>query len=411
MANRLLTISDITREALAVLHEECQLLKVCTRKYEDRFSKTGAKIGASVDVRKPAKYGVTNTANLTGAVQDSEEAFVTLSVDQRRSIGMNFSSEDLTLKISDFSARFIKPAVARLAREVDLYIAEIILLEGIRQARANLTNDVSFDDVVDMNASLSTQFAAGDRRLFIDAKNDASIVKANKGLFQSSTQISDQYEKGVMGVAGGFKFVETESVPQITFSGTLTGGLVNGATANGATSIVMDTLAGTATAIKKGQAFTIAGVYQVDPETLTPNADLYTFIAQADETIVSPGTATVPVKAIWAADNAASAKADVNLSTLPANNAAVAFLEGAAIAGSLGKLLAGVSKDAIAFASVDLELPGVSKMEGRESYDGVSMRIVKTYDGLTDEGLYRLDLLFGAQILRPEHVVSVIGKV
>ena len=71
MANSFLTISDITREALAVLHEECQLLKVCTRKYEDRFKKTGAKIGASVDVRKPAKYGVTDGADLTGVVQDA----------------------------------------------------------------------------------------------------------------------------------------------------------------------------------------------------------------------------------------------------------------------------------------------------------------------------------------------------
>lgn len=409
MANSFLTISDITREALAVLHEECQLLKVCTRKYEDRFKKTGAKIGASVDVRKPAKYGVTDGADLTGVVQDSQESFVTLNVDQRKSIGMNFSSDDLTLKIDDFSARFIKPAVARLAREVDLYIAEIILLEGIRQARATLTNDVSFDDVVDMNASLSTQFANGDRRLFIDAKNDASIVKANKGLFQSSTQISDQYEKGVMGTAAGFKFVESESVPSITFNGTITAADKNAASSNGDTTIALDGITGTATVIKKGQAFTLAGVYQVDPETLASTGELYTFIAQADAAI-STGAATVTVKAIWAADEAGSKKADVNVNTLPANDAVGTFLEGASVAGSMGKLLAGVGTDAIAFASVDLELPGVSKMEGRESFDGVSMRLVKTYDGLTDEGLYRLDLLFGAQVLRPEHVVSTIGK-
>ena len=50
-------------------------------------------------------------------------------------------------------------------------------------------------------------------------------------------------------------------------------------------------------------------------------------------------------------------------------------------------------------------------MEGRENYDGVSMRILKVYDGQTDIGIYRLDLLFGVKVLRPEFVTSMIGKV
>ena len=55
MANALLTITDITREAVAVLHEQLQLAKHAVRKYEDRFGKNGSKgqIGTSVAIRKP----------------------------------------------------------------------------------------------------------------------------------------------------------------------------------------------------------------------------------------------------------------------------------------------------------------------------------------------------------------------
>ena len=164
MANKLLTISDITRETLRLLHAECQLLKACTRKYEDRFSSGGAAIGASVDIRKPAKYSVSKQADITGETQSSGETLVTLKVNKRRVIGLTFTSEDLTLELNDFSDRFLRKAAARMAREIDLDIAQEILTSGTRIARADLTQPISFEDVTAANAQLTTQFAEdGDR--------------------------------------------------------------------------------------------------------------------------------------------------------------------------------------------------------------------------------------------------------
>tara|TARA_R110002096_G_scaffold149991_4_gene311721 strand:+ start:5469 stop:6704 length:1236 start_codon:yes stop_codon:yes gene_type:complete len=410
MANVLLTISDITKEALAVFHEECQLIKSCTRKYEDRFNRTGAAVGSSVDIRKPVRYNVTDGANITGAVQSSEESVVTLSVNKRKVVGMDFSSEDLTLHIDDFSARFIRPAAARLAREVDLEIAKEILINGQRVARATITNDVSFADCTATNAILAQQFADPDRRIYLDADNNASVVNANSGLFQSAELISEQYEKGVMQTSAGLKFVNSESIPLITFSGTITAADVVLLAVSGATSIALDGITGTATEIKKGQAFTIAGVSMIDPETLEAKPKAYTFIASADATITT-GAATVLVANPIVANGAGINLSTVNVSALPATNAVVTFLEGAATAGDSAYVIQALAKDSVAFASVDLDLPGVSKMEGRENYDGVSMRILKVYDGQTDIGIYRLDLLFGVKVLRPEFVTSMIGKV
>jgi len=410
MSNKLLTIADITRESLRVLHEECQLLKACTRKYEDRFAKSGAKIGASVDIRKPVKYGVVESADVTGQIEDSVESFITLNVNKRRVIPMQFTSEELTLDIDDFSKRFIRPAMQRLARKIDQDIAEEIVANGYRLGRSDITTPVTFEDVTLLNAQLNTQFAeTGDRRLFMDAFNQAKIVNENRQLFQSAKELGKQYETGSMGLAGGFNFISSETVPKINFTGTITAAVVNGAVVNGVTSIALDGITGTATSIAKGQAFTVPGVYQVDPETLEALPRLYTFIAAGDA-VITAGAATVSVVTpIVAVEDANYGKSDINVSALPADDASATFLEGTASAGSIGQLGVALAPEAVTFASVDLELPGVSKMEYREAYDGVSMRIVKTYNGLTDEGLYRVELLYGVKTVRPEHVASTIG--
>jgi hypothetical protein len=404
--SNLLTIQDITNEALAIIHEESQLLKACERKYESRFAKSGAKIGASVDIRKPVKYDVTTGAALTE--QESDESFVRLSVNQRKHVGMSFTTEDMTMKLQEFSKNFVRPAAERLAREIDLSIAGEIMTYGQRHART-LTNSVEFNDVTRMNAQLSKQLATKDRSIFLNSDDNADIVNANKGLFQSATEIAKQYEKGVMGIAGGFKFVETENVSSIAFSGTITAAAVNGAVAQGATSIALDGITGTATAIKKGQAFTVPGVYQVDPETLLPLAKLYTFIAAADATITA-GAATVTLSVPVYSKGVGAFNADVNVSARPGNDAVVTFLEGAAAAGSVGSLLFGMAQGAVAFASVDLEQPAGAQA-GRQAADGVSIRVVSDYDIQTDKQIHRLDVLYGVKVIRPEYLVSTVGKI
>ena len=52
MANTLLTISKITNEALMVLENELTFTSEVDRNYDDQFAVVGAKIGATVNVRK-----------------------------------------------------------------------------------------------------------------------------------------------------------------------------------------------------------------------------------------------------------------------------------------------------------------------------------------------------------------------
>ena len=71
MANTYLTISDITRECLRVLHEKLSFIGTIDRQYDDRFAKKGAKIGTSLQIRLPNQYTVRTGKTMNA--QESEE--------------------------------------------------------------------------------------------------------------------------------------------------------------------------------------------------------------------------------------------------------------------------------------------------------------------------------------------------
>jgi hypothetical protein len=58
--------------------------------------------------------------------------------------------------------------------------------------------------------------------------------------------------------------------------------------------------------------------------------------------------------------------------------------------------------EAVTMASADLELPRGVHEAARESFDGVSMRMVTAYNVGNDQFITRLDILYGYLWVRPE---------
>src|ERR1035438_4958730 len=110
MANTLLTIAMITREALMVLENNLVFTKQVRRDYDDKFGVAGAKIGTVLNIRLPVQYVYTTGQGLQ--LQDVTEVSVPLSLSTQYQRSFIFSSADLALSIDDFSDRFVKPAVA-----------------------------------------------------------------------------------------------------------------------------------------------------------------------------------------------------------------------------------------------------------------------------------------------------------
>ena len=58
MANSLLTINMITREAIELFKNSNEFLKNIDQQYDDSFARDGAKIGQSLRIRLPNDYTV-----------------------------------------------------------------------------------------------------------------------------------------------------------------------------------------------------------------------------------------------------------------------------------------------------------------------------------------------------------------
>ena len=60
MANSILTMTAVTREALRVLHQKANFLGSINRQYDPSFAKSGAKIGDSLKIRPPLPFSLGN---------------------------------------------------------------------------------------------------------------------------------------------------------------------------------------------------------------------------------------------------------------------------------------------------------------------------------------------------------------
>ena len=403
MANTLLTISMITREALMVLENNLTFTKGVNRQYDSKFGVEGAKIGTVLNVRKPPRYvGRTGTAI---GIEDATETQVAVTLDTQFGVDITFTSEDLALKIDDFSKRFITPAVATIANKIDndgmgLYTS-IYNEVGTPGTTPNalLTYLTAGGKLDDEAAPMD-----GGRTICITPLMQATIVDALKGLFQQSSAIASQYQRGQMGTAVGFEWYMDQNCNTHTSGAYTTSAtpLMNGSTSTGATSIVTDGWNANASTVKLGDVFTIAGVNHVNPQSRQSTGELQQFVVTANTTS-SSGAMTIPISPAIKTTTAFQ-----TVDALPADGAALVFNGAESTQSPTG---IAHHKDAFTLAMADLPLPNGTDMAARVSDDelGMSIRLIRDYDITTDKFPCRLDVLYGWAVLRPELACRISG--
>lgn len=388
-SNTTLTIDMITREALRILHQKLNFIGNINRSYDDSFAKKGAKIGDTLRIRLPNQYTVSSGAAL--ALQDVVEDKTTLSITNQHHVDLQFNSSDLTLKIDDFSERFIKPAMAVLAAKIEALTLQAVL-PAVPNVIDNSGSAFTLAKVLQARKVLTDNLAPNDdRTVILDTQANVDLITDVKGLFNDSATISKQYREGMVGRTAGFDFFENTLLPRFT-SGSSTTGTISGAvTTNGASSLVT----GAAVTFKKGDVFTVGssgtGTYQVHPESKDTTSTLQQFTVTAD---VTAGT-TVN---FWPPIYTSGAKQNVNSSGIQ-NGATLTKV------GSASEVFAqsvAFHKDAFTFATADLQMPDGVDMASRQVFDGISMRLVRQYDINYDTFPCRLDVLWGAAAIRPQ---------
>ena len=401
MANNILTPTMITREALRVLHQQCNFIGNVNRQYDDRFAQSGAKIGDTLNVRMPPKYSVRTGATLSA--QDHVERSTPLQVSSQYGVDVSFTSVELTLDLDDFSDRIIKPAMAQLAAEIesDCMADAYKWIPNYTNATTNALID--YKKFQQGGSNLTKELAPRmDRTTILSPDSQVEFNDAVKGLFQSSENIRRQYREGLMGRTGGFDVYENTLLPSHT-TGTLAGSpLTNGTTlgvtttANSWTSQTDLSIDGatSGTTLKAGDIITLSGVYAVHPESKTNQGKLRTFVVQSDVTLTTAATAyTVTVKP-GLITGSGNAYQNCALSGVSDTDGLTVTLIGAV--GSAFNQDLQFHKDAFVFATADLEDQSQYGAWGsRGTQDGISMRIVQQYQINSDNRPCRFDVLFG----------------
>lgn len=384
MANTLLTPTAITRKALMILHQKLNFVGKINRSYDDRFANSGAKIGDTLQIRLPNQYTVRDGATLS--TQDTTEKKVDLTVSTQKGVDVNFSSEELTLDLDDFSERVLEPAMSVLAANIEADAFN--MYKAVYNQVDNIGNAATFAKLLAVRKQLTDNLAPlSPRCLTLNTQDNLDLVDGLKGLFQDSTQIAKQYREGMVGVIGGFgEIYENTVIPSHTV-GAGSGYLVNGAAESGST-LTVDTGTG---ALEEGDVFTIASVNRVHPETKADTGELQQFVVTAD---YAGGAGDISIAPAIVASGAYQ-----NVSAIPADNAALTF---AGTASTAHDISLGFHRDAFAFVTADLVMPEGVDFASRQTYDGISMRIVRDYDINNDKFPCRIDVLYGYKAIRPQ---------
>lgn len=408
----LLTPSIIAKEALMQLENNLVMGNLVHRRYKKEF----VKVGGSISIRKPNKFLVTKSRVRSTSV--ISEKSITLEVATQAHVSWSFSSVDLTLTVDDYSERYIKPAAAALANQVDYDLCNLYseVYNQVEETTSWNADPASFlclgkagqrldeesvpqeQRVLVLNPSAHWAMANALRTLYVTDVAKAAVVKGYLAKVANMEIYMDQN----VNVHTTGHYHDTGSNPALVHQ---TAAMTSKTTNDTVT--ICDMKIVDAEVLEIGDIFTIAGVYAVNTMSKDSTGSLREFVvtatADATQTATDSG-ANIPVSVYPPLIHTGP---DKNVDTLPAGAAAVTVIgnEEEPYPQNLA-----FHKNAFALVMVPIELPDGAGFAARESHNGLSIRVVKQYDIDADVDVIRLDILYGVKCLYPELACRIYGK-
>lgn len=396
-ANTFVTCSIVAKETLAILENMLSFASGVNRNWEDEFTgnqSRGYSPGQTINIKKPPRY--TYRAGRVAVPQATVETSVPLTV-QQGGCDINFYGIERTLSIQQMSQK-IRAAIATVVNEIDR--------QGLDMARLNTFNCIGTPGTPPNTQGLALAAATGlnqrldelgaprkdgFRSMVMNPAFNAAMIQGTAGLFNSQKTLAEQYENGILVPALNLAYAMDQNVQTHT-NGTQNpaGTNINGANQTGSNITVVAT-GGTMT---KGTKITLPGVFAVNPQSRQSTGTLAQFVLTAD---VAAGATTLPVSPALVTSGAFQ-----NVSGSPTNGAAWTMFGTAG-----GSYAANVAfhRDAFTLAMVPMYAPpggkGVIDV-AVETYKGMSLKVTEFYDGMNDNYIMRIDVLFGWAATYPE---------
>lgn len=419
MPNNFLTASVIAKTAVRILDNELVAASKVFRGYEDEFSNkvNGYNIGSSVTIKRPPQFQVR-----TGPVaspQNITEGTTSLTIDKYSGVDLAITSQDRTLQIGEMAERILKPAMVTLANDIDVNVMS--LYSSVPNWVGTPGNTLSsYAGFLRGTTRMNNGSVPKDSRFCMLSPDDESGLAGAQSTFYSDKLVEDAYRDGGVGRIAQVDTYMSQNVPT-HITGSRANGTVAGANqnvtytqtlSNGSTvkdfggQLLNVTGLGAGATVAKGDVFTMAGVFAVNHVTKAPLPYLRQFTAMVAATADASGNATLAIHPAIIAPAALPNGAFTTVSAAPASGAVVTWV-GAPSTPYVQNIMA--HKSAFALAMVPLVKPDGAVVCERESYKGLTVRLVAYYDGTNDVSNWRLDCIYGVKAVDPRLAVRMNG--
>lgn len=402
MSNTINNVSDvgkvIAKMGAAILADNAPFYQSCDKEPASSFNQiNGYNVGQTIAINVPARPIIGTTADITAGINDVVEEKVTMTLNQRFVANCALTSLEIqnSLALKDWGNRILKPYMSGMGQTIDnqyMTLAKNAVYNQVGTAGSTVFDTSTIGSA---REKLRKNLAplGDDLTLMLDSTAMNSAYNSRKGLFQDSSQIAKQYRTGVVGIADGFNYVETNLLPLHT-RGTATGAITVTTTSTTGDSTIALTGTGAQT-LKAGDVFTVANVFAVHPITKATLNYLQQFVVTADNTASSGAYTGIAISPSIYYSTSGSLQ---NVNRLP-TSADVVTLVGALSTGYTQSMA--FHKQAFRVASVPLMKPEGAHMVGQETVDGMTVRVWMDSILLTDKMVLRLDFLGAFAAVRP----------
>jgi hypothetical protein len=396
MTNTLVTSSLVAKEILPILENQLTFAKGCNRDYEPEFASNmsrGYEPGSTINIKRPSRYQY--RAGRVAVPQSSVDTTVPLVL-QQGGCDLNFTAFERTLSISsDHIQNKLASAVATVANEIDrqgLQLAHYAAFNTLNPTGALPTTQAqAVQAITDTQRRLDEMAAPRDqeRRFVMGPGLNGAMIGGFSGMFNSQAQLNKQYNNGLMANAFGIDPSMDQNVDVHT-NGAATATNVSGAGQTGSAITVAAVAGGTLT---KGTVITLPGVFAVNPQTRNSTGVLANFVVTAD---VLVGATSIPVSPALVTSGPFQ-----NVTASPTTAQPYVILGAASTSYNTN---VGFHRDAFTLAMVPMWMPAKNGVldVSQQTHNGFTIKVTDFYDGVNDNAIMRLDVLFGYAATYPE---------
>lgn len=386
--NTLLTPALITKETLVMLENNLVSAAKVNRQFENQF----VKIGSTITVRKPNRFTVSSGPGLQ--IQNVTEPSTSITISNQKHVDFQFTGQDLTLVIEEFSERYLKPAASVLANQIDYDVLtlfnQVFNLLGTAGTPPN-----AYSYLANVGQRLDEGAVPQDGRVMI--LGPAAYWALDTALISLYVRsVAEPALKGFLAAVANFEIYLDQNIQSQTWGAFAGAGHVNSANQTGSQLITNNWTASITGLFNVGDVISINGVHAVNPKSRQSTGALQNFVITATANSDSGGNATL---SIYPSITTSGAYQTVDSS--PANLATINEVSTPTASTSYQQNIAFV-RDAFGLCTVPLELPDGVDFRAREMYKNISMTIIRAFDINNYVYPCRIDVLYGVAAFYPE---------